>query len=122
VIALGIMAPKWHLSNSRARLISIAGVIGGLGGAGLLLIAQPDDDRAAVAFPLFGSAIGLAVGALSTRNHDARADDRNGAGGALLNLDGGRWAMNLPEPALQVQRNGRGARTAVYVPLLQARF
>jgi hypothetical protein len=123
LIATGIMAPRWRLSESRARLISISGVIGGLAGAGLMLIVQPEDEHTAVAFPLFGSALGLGLGAHWTRDHDARADSGNGgSGSALLNLDRGRWAMDLPQPALRLQRTGRVAGTAVYVPLLQARF
>jgi hypothetical protein len=122
LIAAGIMAPRWQLSRSRARLISIAGVIGGLGGGGVALIVQPESDRTAVTFPLVGSALGLMLGAVWTRNLDERADDSNGARSGLLNLDAGRWALDLPEPALRLQRGGRAPRTAVYVPLLQARF
>jgi hypothetical protein len=120
LIYTGIMAPKWRLSESRARLISIAGVIGGLVGTGLLLIVQPDEGRTAVVFPLVGSALGLGLGAHWTRNHDVSADSDHGAGGsALLDLDRGRWTMDLPAPALRL---GRARRPAVYVPLLQARF
>jgi hypothetical protein len=128
LIATGIIAPRWQLSESRARLISIAGVIGGLAGGGLALIVQPEDERSAVAFPLIGSALGLGLGAHWTRGHDTRAEDRNDAGGgavhggAVLNLDQGRWALDLPDPTLRLERTGRTAGTAVYVPLLQARF
>jgi hypothetical protein len=120
--ALGVMAPKWQLSESRARLISIAGVIGALGGAGLLLIVQPDDESVQVAFPLFGSIAGLAIGAHTTRNHDRRTDEDGGERGALLNLDRGRWSLDAPQPALQFVRVERERRAAVYVPLLKAKF
>jgi fluoride ion exporter CrcB/FEX len=56
LVALGIVAPRWQMSESRARLISIGGVAGGLAGAGLLLIAQPDDENVAILMPLAGSA------------------------------------------------------------------
>jgi hypothetical protein len=120
LITAGIMAPKWQLTRSRARLISIAGVIGGLTGGGVALIVQPESDRTAVTFPLVGSALGLVLGAVWTRNLDARAEDSHGA--ALLNRAHGRWALNLPEPTLRLQRGGRAPRTGVYVPLLQGRF
>jgi|SRR5688572_10579695 len=123
LITTGLMAPRWQLSESRARLISIAGVIGGLAGGGLMLIVQPEDERSAVAFPLIGSALGLGLGAHWTRGQDGRAENRNDAGGgALLNLDQGSWALDLPEPSLRLERTGRTAGAAVYVPLLQARF
>ena len=122
LVASAIMAPEWRLSESRARLISIGGVIGGLAGLGLMLIVQPDDEGTAAAFPVFGSAIGLGLGAHHTRNHDARAEEGGASRGALLNLQRGRWTMDLPEPSLQLQRDNGSEHTAVYVPLLKARF
>jgi hypothetical protein len=121
LIALGLLAPRWQLSESRARLISVGGLIGGLAGGGLLLIAQPDDDNMAIMFPLVGSAAGLALGTYWTRNRDVEpdADGR----GALLNRSQGRWALDMPEASMRLQRAPDGVlRPAAYVPLLRARF
>jgi hypothetical protein len=121
--ASAIMAPEWRLSESRARLISIGGVIGGLAGLGLLLIVQPEDEGTGAAFPVTGSAIGLIAGAQLTRNYDARVNEGNDAGrGALLNRQRGNWAMDLPEPSLRFQHVDGKKHTSLYVPLLQARF
>ncbi|HSJ26466.1 MAG TPA: hypothetical protein VK929_17435 [Longimicrobiales bacterium] len=120
LVAAALMAPGRDLTESRVRLISAGGLIGGLAGAGLALIFQPDDERVAMAFPVTGSVLGLAAGMHYTRD---RVGGSGGApGGALINHDGGRWALGLPEPGMDVQRRGAAAEPAVYVPLLRARF
>jgi hypothetical protein len=114
-----LMAPRWELSRSRARLISVAGVAGGVAGLGLDLLIQPDDPRVAILIPALTSIAGLAAGAAWTRAHDeargtegrggARDADAPEVGGALLNLRGGQvgWGVPLPEPAL-VDRDRAG--------------
>lgn len=119
LVALGIIAPRWQLSESRARLISVGGLVGGLGGAGLLLITQPDGDDPSLLFPLIGSAAGLAIATYWTRDRDP-ADAEHG--GALINRNGGRWALDMPDAALQLRRGPDGLVPAAYVPLLRARF
>lgn len=129
LVATAVLGPGWQLSRNRARLISIAGVVGGLGGAGFDLLLQVEDEKTALLIPLVTSVAGLAVGALTTRDYDARTpagggDD--GAGAALLRLDGGRLVLDAPRPAPTLLRAGgpRGRRwhPALAVPLLSARF
>lgn len=120
LLGTALAAPRWQLTESRARLISLGGLIGGLTGVGLLLIAQPDDERTAMAVPLVGSAIGLTVGALTTR--DRGADGESGGGGALINREGDRWALDVPGASLGLQRTRSGVQPALHVPLLHARF
>jgi hypothetical protein len=109
LLATALLAPRWNMTRSRARLISIAGVLGGLAGAGLDLIAQPDNEKVLMAIPLAGSIIGLTVGALATRNEDPT---RVGAVGTLLRLDGGRLALGTPVPVPTMVRidGPRGTR------------
>jgi hypothetical protein len=121
VVAGAVAAPRWGLTESRARLISLGGLIGGLAGVGVLLIAQPDDEKVAVAIPMATSAAGLAVGAVTTRNRFP--DDAGGpGGGALLNRDRGRWALDVPHAAVRLSRRDSELRAAAYVQLLRARF
>jgi hypothetical protein len=121
VVAGAVAAPRWGLTESRARLISLGGLIGGLAGVGVLLIAQPDDEKVAVAIPMATSAAGLAVGAVTTR--DRIADDAGGpGGGALLNRDRGRWALDVPHASVRLNRRDSELSAAAYVPLLRARF
>ena len=97
----------------------------GLAGVGVLLITQPDDEKVAISIPLATSAIGLGVGIHTTRDRDAAQMPGGGDGsqGALLNLDGRRWALDMPAPELRLQRGQRNEReAAAYVPLLRARF
>ena len=68
ILGAAIGAPRWQLSRPRARLISISGLAGGLAGAGILLIAQPNtDSNAAILLPAAASAVGLGLGAYWTR-------------------------------------------------------
>ena len=138
LVATALIGPDWALSRNRARLISIAGVAGGLGGAGIDLILQPDDDKVLVAIPLAGSLIGLAVGAATTQDYDRRTALAAHAGaerkprpeavaspGAMVRLDEGRWAVGapLPIPSLVPDLRGSGGlRPAVAITLLDARF
>jgi hypothetical protein len=59
------------VSRSRARLVSIGGVLGGLAGAGIDLLVQPDSEKAAVGIPLLGSVVGLAIGIATTGDEDS---------------------------------------------------
>jgi hypothetical protein len=121
VVAGAVAAPRWGLTESRARLISLGGLIGGLAGVGVLLIAQPDDEKVAVAIPMATSAAGLAVGAVTTRDR-FRDDAGAPGGGALLNRDRGRWALDVPHASVRLNRRDSELRAAAYVQLLRARF
>ncbi|MGH8437178.1 MAG: hypothetical protein ACRERX_22575 [Pseudomonas sp.] len=128
IVTAALMAPSWNLSRGRARLISIAGVAGLLAGGGVLLIAQPDDEKVAIAVPTATSLLGLALGVHWTRNYDVRNGSRApGPGGdALLDLRGGQWSLNMPEPGLRMietrAHNRPVYRPGVAVPLLKAAF
>ncbi|MEX1181941.1 MAG: hypothetical protein WEF86_01810 [Gemmatimonadota bacterium] len=123
LVAAGLLAPSWQLSENRARLISIGGVIGGLAGGGALLILQPDDDKVMVGVPALTSAAGLLIAAQRTRPRveDARPESA-GPRGALLNIDRGKWAVDLPAPSLGVARGPADLQPALYLPLVKARF
>lgn len=125
LVAAALGAPRAELAESRVRLVNVGGIIGGLAGLGVLLIAQPDDEKVAISIPLLGSAIGLGVGIATTADRDPapRVPDEPGEGqGALLNVRSGHWAVGMPDATLRFARSDRGLRPAAYVPLLRARF
>lgn len=117
IIASAIGQKSWQLSRPRARLISISGLAGALAGAGVLLITQPESDRA-ILVPAATSALGLGLGAYWTRNYQ-----ETGSSGAETR----RWG-NLETPTIAPRiaervRNGRLERVPVLgLTLLQARF
>jgi hypothetical protein len=129
LLGAALMAPKWQMSRSHARLVSIYGVMGGLAGLGVDLIVQPDNDKAAMAVPLVGSIVGLLVGAGVTRGYDGpdTAGPVEGLpGSALLRVRDGRVGMGLPMPTpRRVSLDGarsRGPRTVLGLTLLEMRF
>ncbi len=118
---------RWNPSRSRARLVSIYGVIGGLSGLGVDLLLQPDDDKVTVGIPMAGSLLGLAIGAGVTRDYDGAPGGPGGAnGGALLGFSDGAWNVEAPVPyPVMLERDGlRGpVRTpGLGVTWLSARF
>jgi hypothetical protein len=108
LLATATLASTRNLSRNRARLISIAGVIGGLAGAGLDLMIQPDDDKVILGIPLAGSIVGLASGAALTAGMDRRSsggagggNDADGApvlGESLLGFRDGHLRLGVPAP------------------------
>jgi hypothetical protein len=122
LLGSGLVAPRWHMTESRVRLISVGGLIGGLAGVGVLLLVQPDDEKVAISIPLLTSAAGLAAAAHWTRGERVMRD-ASGGGGALLNVAEGRWALDVPPATVRLQSRANGELApAAYVPLLRARF
>jgi hypothetical protein len=134
---MAVKAPEWNPTRSRARLVSIYGVIGAVSALGLDLLLQPDDEKVAIGIPLAGSIVGLALGVGSTRGRGAaeltgdhaaaRAPTTgSGPGGALVNLADGRWSVSapLPTPRLLELDGPRGPirKPALGVTLFRARF
>ena len=130
---------RWPLSRSRARLISVGGLIGGVAGVGTVLIADVDDEDTTIGLALTGSVVGLVLGGVLTRGHDTEEDmsgNEPAAGslaamGALVNWSGGDWSLSVPlpspsfDPALRYgARYGATAPDGLVwkVPLLNVRF
>lgn len=125
--SMALVASSRNVSRSRARMVSIYGVIGGLSGLGLDLIAQPDDDKVAVAIPLAGSIAGLALGIGSTRNYDAGAVSAGGLPGiGLVNVSNGAWSVGTPVPLPRMLEldgpRGLLRKPALGFTLLNAKF
>ena len=136
LLATALVAPKWDMSRNRVRLISIAGVIGGIAGAGLDLIAQPESEKVAIAIPLAGSIIGLISGASLTKDMDRPgsfastglhdfAETLDG-GSSLLNFRGKNFSLGIPAPfpTLVPVETDRGFsyKPALAFTLLDSRF
>ena len=121
LLAAALMAPQWDLTRDRARLISIAGVIGGLAGGGLDLLIQPDNEKVAIGIPLATSIAGLAMGAVLTRDRPSEEDLFRGSGptgaaeNSLLHYANGRVGLGMPAP-LPVLIPVEGPRGAGWKP------
>lgn len=120
---------RWQLSESRARLISIAGVAGALGGVGISLLAGVDDDDVAVLLPTAMGTAGLIFGALRTRGMDSGGLGGSDAGdfgdfdeGALLEVRDGAFDFGTPRIVPRLLQDGNRRVAAVYLPVFAARF
>ena len=124
LVATALTAPGWNLSRQRARLINVAGVAGLVGGYGLLLLLQPENDNTAILVPTATSAAGLLAGAMWTRNHDRRSGPAGGSGGeALLERHEGRWAVGEPRPVPVMLEAAHGRRVpGLGLALVSLRF
>jgi len=117
-------ARSWRPASSRVRLITAAGIAGGLAGFGIDLLFSVDETKAVLAIPAATSAIGLIAGALATR-HTRDADDGAAASPALLTLrNGAHFQSPLPIPALipTDEPAGRRIRPGFRLILLDADF
>lgn len=117
LIGGAVMTQDRRISRSDARIASIAGVAGGLAGAGLVMLVQPQSEKVAIALPLAGSILGLALGA-SRIESGAPADMPEEAatdGGVQWNLGGALLPALVPD--------GSGDRApALRLTLLSGRF
>jgi hypothetical protein len=120
-LAGAALARSRPVSRTDARIASIIGVVGGLAGAGVDLIARPEDEKVAMAIPAVTSAIGLALGA--GRVGIGSRGDRNEAGSsggvAAQRHD---WSLGGPVFTTPVRGPSGEYRTAVGITLLSARF
>ncbi|MEO8448310.1 MAG: hypothetical protein ABI647_00880 [Gemmatimonadota bacterium] len=117
-------ARAWRPTPSRVRLITAAGLAGGLAGLGIDLIANTDDDRVAIGIPAATSALGLLIAALATTNRrDLEGPDGGEveANAVFQWRNGPRVKLAIPEPtAFQiVDRDGKlrtapGARLRIF--------
>lgn len=125
--SMAVVASAHDVSRSRARIVSIYGVMGGLAGLGVDLLTQPDNDKVAVGVPLAGSLLGLGLGMASTRDFEASSGGGDGAPGmALLNRSGGSWSLGTPIPVPRMLEldgpRGPVRKPALGFTLLNARF
>jgi hypothetical protein len=104
VLTAALVAPSIHFSSSRPWVISAAGLAGLVGGLGVDLIIQPNDDKAAIAIPMVASIIGLAVGANATSNDVDDGGGSQGGADAVLGVRDGRLSLGIPMPAPTILR------------------
>lgn len=113
---------SWQLTESRARLISLAGIVGALAGLGVDLVATIDDDKVAVLIPTLGATAGLMFGVLATRRHGSSDGGNGDADGALLEVRDGRMGLGAPVPVPFAMQDGNRTVPSVYLPVFSARF
>lgn len=119
LIAGAAMANRYDITRSQARLASIAGVAGGLAGAGIDLLVQPQSEKVAIAIPLVTSTLGLVLGATwADRGESVQEDPGEGAAPG----SGIDWSLGGPVVPTVVE-GPRGTRgPGVRMLLLSGRF
>ncbi|KPJ95719.1 MAG: hypothetical protein AMS18_02355, partial [Gemmatimonas sp. SG8_17] len=129
LLATALTSAQWDVTAGQAWLITAAGLAGGIGGLGLDLLFEVEDDKTAVAIPALTSAAGLLAAAVLTHSRSINGDNggRFGSLGSLVNLSGSEWSLGLPIPqptAFNRPDLARSHQTAlgVRVPLLTGSF
>ena len=127
LLAGALAGRGFGLSSRRAHMISLGGLIGGFGGIGIVLIAEPSSSSEDFAIPLAGSLLGLGLGAVFTRGLDEAPEGASSGLGAtaLLNWSRGEFSAGLPLPSPATVLDPRredGLQTEWRVPLLNIRF
>jgi len=74
LITVAVLSPKLKMSNARARLINISGIVGILYGLGTNVLFEIESKRDFWSVLGIGGVIGLAAGAYFTRNYDDESD------------------------------------------------
>lgn len=101
LLSAALLGPKWNISRNRLRLISIAGLAGGLSGLGVDLLIKTSNTKVAIAIPLATSILGLAIGIKTTADNDrsSASQDDPSMSGALLKFKEKRFGVGLPTPS-----------------------
>jgi hypothetical protein len=122
LVASALLAPGWNVSRSRARLVSIAGVLGGTAGLGVDLLVQPDNPKVALGIPLAGSILGLGVGIVATRADTVNEALGDAPDAALVRLRAGRLAFGAPGVVPALVPRAAGARVSWHPALRMELF
>jgi hypothetical protein len=116
---------SWKIGAGRARIISAAGLPGGVAGLGLDLLAEVDDEQAAILIPMLTSLGGLVTGAILTQKFESGtpASENQPMQTGFVNVSGGSWSLGIPalEPTLLTRvdrlrgmRSTLGAKISVF--------
>jgi hypothetical protein len=122
------LASRYDLSRSRIRVINLGALLGGLGGVGIDLLVQPDDEEVALIVPLVASVAGLGIAAWATRDSDRGVEgEPEDLDLALIRRtdDGWRVAPPMPIPTLLPMDDASGRpvwRPGVTLELFRATF
>ena len=74
LITTALLSPKLKMSNARARLINISGIVGTLYGLGTNVLFEIDSKRDFWNILGVGGVLGLVIGSYFTRNYDDESD------------------------------------------------
>lgn len=110
-----LLARAYPVSRSQARIASIIGVAGGLAGAGIDLIIQPDNAKVAIAIPAVTSALALGLAA-------SRIELGGGAGERGAEGGGAEWSLGGPLFTSPVRGPSGDYRTTLSLTLLSGTF
>lgn len=125
LVASAVGARSLRMGAGRARIISAAGLAGGVAGLGLDLLLDVHDEETAVLIPTLTSAVGLVAGGFMTRRFESGTPLRNDrpARPGLVNLSERSWSLGMPAPEaapmllpdrLRGWRNGVGVRISIF--------
>jgi len=126
LVAAALGTPRLGWSRDRWRAVSIGGVLGGLAGLGIDLLAQPDDEKVAIGIPLATSVAGLGIGIVASRSLDTSTPSEGAPDAALFSMQEGTVRLGTPVPFPVVREVpgpwGPERKAGLGLTLFQARF
>ncbi len=112
-----LLGARVPVTRSQARTASIIGVVGGLAGAGIDLLVQPESEKVAIAIPAVMSALALALGASYVGLGSGSDGEREAA--AQSRFD---WTPGGPVLPVAIRGPAGEYRTGLEVTLLSGSF
>ncbi len=130
LVASALATRTWKMGAGRTRIISAAGLAGGVVGLGLDLVMDVDDEETAVLIPAITSVLGLVAGGFMTQGFDSGTpspDERSIIGPGLINVHSGNWHLGFPAPQPTAivrpsRRSGTTSSIGMKFSLFSAKF
>lgn len=126
LLAGAALAAKYDVSRNRVRVITLGALVGLVGGGGIDLLVQPDDEQVAFGIPLLASMVGMGIAIHATRDDRATGGEPEDSASLLAYRDGTlRLGAPIPVPTLLPfeDQNGRPSwRPGLSMELFRARF
>lgn len=114
-----------RFSRARTMLVSLGGLVGGVTGAGVILIASSGNGSVSLpmATMMVSSITGMILAMYFTRKMKPAAKGAYLAGNSLINYQQGQWFAGVPIPQMSVKENEAGkVNLGFSVPIVSGRW
>ena len=110
LIVGAVLHPFIRFSRGRSLLVSLGGLVGGVTGAGIILIVSSNSNSVTAAFAtvIATGLLGMGLAVFFTRNMKPAAKGAYVAGNSLINYRKGQWFAGIPIPQVAPKTHADG--------------